>query len=530
MAASKSAANKYVAAEEAAKLIRDGDTLTICGCGAIMVPEKILSALQARFLETGHPRDLTIANPIVVGKEKGTGLENFAHKGMVKKLVGSTYSLWEEPKLSAMIVDGEVEAYVYPMGVMFQWLWAIGAGNPGVLTKVGLNTFVDPRLDAGRCNDISRNPLVERLTLNGEEYLFYRCFPIDVAIIRGTTADEDGNVAMEHEPLFLDMLPQALAAKSSGGKVIAQVKQMARRGSLHPKTVQVPGFLVDAVVVDKDQRQTSLEDSASLTGEVQSPLTEIPPLQLDAEKVIVRRAAMELCAGDVVNLGFGVPAAMPQLTLEEEIYDKIVLTTEHGAVGGVPEGRRVFGVHHNPAAIINSIGMFSIYAGGGLDITFLGFAQLDREGNVNVSKFGRTIPGCGGFIDITHDVKKIVFCATFTSGGLRTQVGGGRIAIVREGRNKKFVQRVEQVTFSARNGRAKAQSVYYVTERAVFVLGDKGVELVEIAPGINLERDIRPHVDFDLRVSPDLKEMDPRLFLEQPLGLAQQLGAAAGVP
>jgi propionate CoA-transferase len=519
--------SRIMTAEQAVALIQDGDTLTVCGCGSIMVPEKTLIALEQRFIDSGHPRDLVVANPIVVGKEQGTGLEHFAAPGMVKKLVGSTYSLWEKPRLSERIVDGEVEAYVYPMGVLFQWLWAIGAGQPGVLTKVGLNTFVDPRLDGGRCNDMSRDPLVEQVTLGGEEYLYYKCFPIDVAIIRGTTADEDGNISMEHEPLFLDMLPMALAARASGGKVIAQVKRVTRRGSLHPKSVQVPGFLVDAVVVDKAQRQSELEDSPSLTGEVRALLDEIPPLALDAEKVIARRGAQEMQPGDVVNLGFGVPAVMPQVALEEGIFDQVVLTTEHGAIGGVPESRKIFGVHHNPDALIRSLGMFAMYDGGGLDITYLGFAQLDRAGNVNVSKFGRTLPGCGGFIDITHNVKRIVFCATFTSGGLKTRVRDGRIEILQEGRHKKLVPQVEQVTFSAKNGHEKGQTVFYVTERAVFRLGPAGVELVEIAPGIDLERDILPHVGFELMVSPDLKEMDARLFQAAPLALAQAWSRSA---
>ncbi|GAB7389089.1 acyl CoA:acetate/3-ketoacid CoA transferase [Bacillaceae bacterium] len=510
--------SKVTSCADAVQRIPNGATVTIGGLISVLCPEKVLLELEKRYLTTGEPRDLTVITPVRVGwsPQESTGLEHVAHPGMLKRLISGSFNVKESPRLTKMIRENEIEAYGFSMGTIFHWIRAIAAGQPGLVTKVGLHTYVDPRYDGGRLNSRSRDDLVQLIDIQGEEHLFYPATPIHVAIIRGTTADESGNITLEKEPVTLGGLEMAMAAKASGGYVIAQVKRVVANGTLHPRDVAIPGMLVDAVVVDPQQKQSLLpSEDPSWTGEVKVPLRQVfRPLPLDAKKVILRRAAKELRPGDVVNLGVGIPVGLPQLAIEEGFFDDITFSLEHGAIGGVPMGEEVFGAHINPTSIISSPQVFDFYHCGGLSATLLGFAQIDRFGNVNVSLFNGVFRGSGGFIDITHKTKKILFCGTFTSGGLKVEIKDGRLHIANEGRHKKFIPDVEQITFNAKMGLQKKQEVLYITERAVFRLEKQGLCLVEVAPGVDVEKDILSHIAFEVTLSPDLKEMDADLFRE----------------
>lgn len=507
---------KVMTAEQAVELIQDNQTVVVCGCENLLLPEKTLKALEDRFLATGHPRGLTEVHPIIYGMGVGLGLEHFAHPGMTRRVIGSGYSYLKTSRMSQMVLGGEVEAYMAPMGTVFGLLRDIASGRDFYLTSVGLNTFVDPRLEGGRVNSNTTSDLCSLLVIGGKEYLSYPTFPIDVAIIRATTADTDGNLTLEDEPVTLGIATLAMAAKNSGGKVIAQVRRLAQARSLKPRQVVVPGLLVDAIVVDPDQSISGgRELSPALTGEIRLPLQAIDPLPLDTRKVIVRRAAEELGEARIINLGVGIPVEIPRIALEAGIIDRLTFFPEHGSVGGVPASREIFGANINPDAIIDSTQVFDYFQGGGLSATFLGFGQIDELGNVNVSKFNGIVPGCGGFIDITHRTPKVVFCGTLTAGGLEAQVKDGQVVITKEGKFHKLVPRVEQVTFSAKNAIARGQDVTYVTERAVFKLTPRGPVLTEIAPGIRLEEDVLANIDFPVQVSPELKTMDQTLLRDK---------------
>ncbi|HHY47724.1 MAG TPA: acyl CoA:acetate/3-ketoacid CoA transferase [Firmicutes bacterium] len=400
---------------------------------------------------------------------------------------------------------------------MHKWIRQIAAGEDGLYTSVGLGTYVDPRIEGGKLNRVSTDDLVEVEKLGGRELLHYKGFKVDTAIIAGTTADCAGNISLEEEPVTLSILAMAMAAKACGGKVIAEVKRLTANGSIHPRQVAVPGALVDAVVINPDRQQSKLGFNPYWTGEVMLPWEEFVrngtlPLPLDERKVILRRAAQEINPGYVINLGVGMPVDLRWIAMEENWFDKVTFTTEHGCFGGVPSGVEVFGTHINPGCIMDSPSIFDMYHGGGLDISLLGFAEVDLMGNVNVSKFGGVLRGSGGLIDIVHNTPKIVFCGTMTSGGLRTSIENGRLTVVSEGRHQKFVQQVEQITFSARNALAKSQKVLYVTERAVFELTEEGPVLTEVAPGIDIAKHVIPHVAFPLKIREPLKTMEERLF------------------
>lgn len=504
---------KVVNAEEAVGLIQDGDTVAVCGCENILLPEKVLGALEAKFLATGHPRHLTEIHPILHGMDRGVGLEHFAHDEMTARVIGSGYSFLKTSKMTQMLLDNRLEGYVVPMGTVFALFQAAASGRPFHLTDVGINTFVDPRLCGGKVNQKTGANIVSLERVQEKEYLLYPTIPVNVAIIRGTTADMNGNVTLEDEPVSLGVRMLAMAARNCGGKVIAQVRRLAQRGSLKPAQVVVPGILVDAVVVDPEQSVsggTAL--NPALTGEIRLPLEVIPPLPLDARKVILRRAAEEVRPGTVVNLGVGIPVDIPRIALEAGVVDGMTFFPEQGSIGGVPGGRAIFGTNINPEGLLDSTDVFNYFLGGGLDTTFLGFGQIDSSGNVNVSKFGNIMPGCGGFIDITHRTKKIVFCGTFTSGGLAIEVQGGGLNIIGEGKNRKLVREVEQITFNAQNAHARNQEVTYVTERAVFRLESSGLVLTEIAPGVQLEKDVLKNMDFRVAVSRELKQMKDGFF------------------
>ena len=524
---------KICSVEDALSRIKDGATVLVGGTGPVLEADFVLDALEKRFLSQGHPRGLTVVSPMLPGDKSGKGgLNCFAHEGMIKKIIGATFSVFRHPRLIELVRAGACEGYTIAMGTMVQMLSAIAARKPGVFTKVGIGTFLDPRVEGGCMNEKSTAPPVRLQRLDGEEYLYYKTFPIDVAIIRATTADENGYLSFEEEPNTLGMLELAGAAKASGGIVIAQVKRVARANSLDPKLVRVPGPLVDAVVVHPQQTQLSSQMADPmegwnpfLTGALKAPLQNLPRLEGAIERAMMRRAALELRLGDVINTGAGVATQLPRIALEEGILEKVVFTNEHGIFGGLMA--TALGGSFVPAlnadAIMDSAFQFGFYEGGGLNVTFLGIGQIDAEGNVNVSKFAREWNGPGGFNSITENTPRLVFCGSLTSGGLKVEVADGCMRIVQEGRFRKFVPKVEQITLNAKRAYAKGQSVLYITERAVFELGADGPELIEVAPGIDPDRDVRPLVGFPLKVSETLRTMDARILSDAALGLFNQL-------
>lgn len=514
---------ELISPEQAAELIKDGSGVITSGFVGNGFPEALAIAVENRFLETGSPRSLSIFFVAGQGDGKDRGLNHFGHEGLTSFIMGSHFGL--VPKIVELIIQEKVEAYAFPQGVMSHLIRAASGGKPRIVTHVGLGTFVDPRKDCGALNSISKQRFVELIEVDGKEFLSYKSEPLrkaKVALIRGTTADEVGNVTMEKEAGFLEVLSIATLVRNNGGTVIAQVERIAKKGTLHPQMVKVPGHLVDFIVKTPSEEyhwQTFGEKyNPGYTGELKVPPSEFPKLPLDERKVIGRRAAFELKKGAVINVGIGgMPEAVSAVAAEEGIFDFFVFTVEAGPVGGVPAGGLSFGASLNPWAIIDQPYMFDFYDGGGLDLAFLGMAQVDEEGNVNVSKFGKRIPGPGGFINISQNAKKVVFCGTLTAG-VKIAVKDGRIKILEEGKIKKFVKEVEHLTFSGKYAKKFAQEVIYVTERAVFRLTEKGVELIEYAPGVDIDKDIIPQMEFEPIIK-DPREMDQKIFSEGTMGL-----------
>ena len=515
---------KVVSAEEAVRVIRDGDTIATGGFVGIGFAEEIAIELETYFLKTGKPRDLTLLYAAGQGDGAERGLNHFGHPGLVRRVIGGHWGL--VPKLQKLAIENQIVAYNLPQGVISHMYRDIAAQKPRTITTVGIGTFVDPRNGGGRINDMTTEDIVELIEFDGHEYLAYKTLPINVAILRGTTADTDGNITMEKEALTLESLAIATAAKNSNGFVIVQVERIAEHGTLNARNVKIPGIMVDCVVVSQPEHhwQTFAEVyNPSFSSEIKVPVQSVEPMEMSPRKIIARRAAFELKANSVVNLGIGMPEGVASIANEEKILDYITLTAEPGVIGGIPAGGLNFGAATNTEAVIDQPNQFDFYDGGGLDIAFLGLAQADKAGNLNVSKFGPKLAGAGGFINISQNAKKVVFLGTLTAAGLRVSIDDDAFKVVQEGKVKKFIDQVEHVTFSGAYAVEKKQPVIYITERCVFALSAEGIELIEIAPGVDLEKDILAQMDFSPIIKDSPALMDKRVFGPEPMGLKDDL-------
>ena len=514
---------KVVSATQAIAILRDGDTLCCSGFGSNGVPDELILALEKRFQETGSPRDLTLLFGGGPGDGAKGGANRLAHEGLLRRTIGGHYGML--PQIGRLALDGKIQAYNLPLGVVSHLYRDIACGLPGTVSKVGLGTFVDPRQEGGKINRQTTEDIVSVIELGGQELLYYKTLPISVAFIRGTSADAEGNITMERETLTQDVLAIATATKNSGGFVVAQVERIVERGSLHPRQVKVPGILVDCVVVARPENHLQNLGGSynpAFAAEVRVPLDAMAPMLLDERKVIARRAAFELLPNAVVNLGIGMPEGVAAVANEEKILKYMTLTAEPGVIGGVPASGINFGAATNPEAVIDMNQQFDFYDGGGLDLACLGLAECDPSGSINVSRFGPKLAGAGGFINITQNSRSVVFVGTFTAGGLQVSMADGLLKIVQEGRARKFVNRIEQVTFSGPYAAGSGKNVLYVTERCVFKLTLQGLELIEVAPGVDIERDILAQMDFRPIIN-NPQTMDARIFLPEPMRLADTL-------
>ena len=498
---------QFLSADEAARLIRDGDTVSLIGGGGgLLEADALFAAVERRFLAGDGPHDLSLVHSLGIGDRKSRGVSRFAHEGLVRKVTGGHW-VWS-PRMQEMARANQIEAYVLPGGVVMQLYREIGAGRPGLISRVGLGTFVDPRVEGGRMNAAAKATPVDVMTIGGEEFLFYKSFPVHVALLRGTYADEEGNISLSEECANLDIQACALAARNSGGKVIVEVRERVRAGTLPAHSVAIPGPWVDAIVVNPDQTMTyDIAFDPAMAGLARLPPYELATPKLDERQAIARRAARELKDGMVVNFGFGIPDAVAALVAPDVRAGRYLQTIEHGVYGGELLTGHIFGFSRGASAMIDAPTQFDFYSGGGLDIAFLGFGQFDAQGNVNASKLGGVPVGPGGFIDIAQNARKVVFCGTFDAKGSDIGVGDGRVEIRRHGAIRKLVGQVDQITFSGSEARRRGQEVLYVTERATFRLTPDGVALVEIAPGVDLKQDILARMGFTPLVENPLGDM-----------------------
>lgn len=534
---------KFITAKEAAKLIPDGATIAVAGLGLSGWAEELGCAIRDNFKETGHPCNLHLKQGSAMGDHgygnlflgwdkqrrskdepqpegvRGTSRLGEAGEGLVTRWTGA--HVMSADALNALAAQGKITGNCLPQGVAVNLWREIAAGRPGLITKVGLGTFVDPRIEGGRMNKETTENIAELIEFGGEEYLFYKSFPVDVALLRGTVADEKGNISFMHEGIINEGLSVAQATHNSGGIVIVQVEYVAKADSLNPKDVKIPGILVDYVVQATDPMACWQAEGVywepSFSGQIRKPVQDIPPLPLDERKVIARRCAMEVISGGVLNLGVGISACVGNILAEENCLDRVTMVSESGMIGGVPCPLPNFGSSYNPECTVDHNSIFDTIDGGGLDMTCLGLGECDEMGNVNVSKFGSRLIGPGGFIDITNATQKVVFCGTFL-GKAKYAVSAGKLHILQEGSVKKFLKSVQQITFSGKYVKPE-QEILYVTERCVFKLMDGKMTLIEIAPGMDLEKDVLAHMDFVPAISPDLKEMDEKLFCDTWGGL-----------
>ena len=515
--------SKIVTADEAIALIHDDDTLSSTGFVQIGFAEALLAALERRFLATGSPRNLTLFAGASQGDGKDRGLNHLGHEGLLKRVVAGHWAMM--PKVGKLALDNKIQAYNLPQGIICQLFRGLASGKPGTFSKVGLHTFVDPRYGGGRVNDVTTKDIVDLVDVNGEEWLFYHVGRVNVAFIRGSTADTFGNITMEREALTLNNLAMAMAAKNSNGIVIAQVERIAERGSLSPRDVKVPGILVDCIVVAEphEHRQTvATQYNPAYAGEFRAPRASLVSSALDERKIIARRAAFELPPNGIINLGIGMPAGVAAVANEERISHLLTLTVESGVIGGIPSAGADFGAGVNMDAVIDETQQFDFYDGGGLDMTCLGMAECDEAGNVNVSRFGGKLTGAGGFINISQNARLVVFAGAFTGNGLKVAVEDGKLRILQEGEQRKFLKKVGQITFNGQYAYDRGKPVYYVTERCVFRRVRGGLALIEVAPGIDVARDILAHMDFEPIIG-EYAIMDPRIFNAGPMNLESEL-------
>jgi acyl CoA:acetate/3-ketoacid CoA transferase len=520
---------RVLTAEQAAAVVRSGETVLVGGVVSMVAPEAVMKALGERFEREGAPSGLTIICPNRTGWAEGDiphGVEHFAHKGMVTHVITSTFNAGVSPRFMKLVMDGSVEASVVPMGLLFRWLRECTAQSPGLLTEVGLGTFFDPAVSDAtpdREGTLVARPrgMAQRVHVGGRDCLFLPSMKIDVALVRGSSADSEGNVTLDDEPVNGGALQMAMAARTSGGKVIAVVKNLVELGQLHPRNVQVPGICVDYVVVDPGAIQSAQPGfEPAFTGKARNPLLRIPPLALEPDKVILRRAAMELRPRDVVNLGYGMGTRLPAVAFEEGFQNELRFSVEHGAIGGIPNSGAAFGAHYNPSAIIDATELFDFYHGGGLDAAILGFAEVDRLGNVNVGgAYTGSLRGPGGFVDIAWRTRTVLICGTLTSGGLKAKFTEGHVAIEHEGRHRKFRKKVDHIDLCGPAAVKRGQRVLVITERCVFEVREAGLTLIEVAPGIDVDTQIAPLLDFPLLRAPEVRTTPGRLFGEGPAGL-----------
>ncbi|MDO4467135.1 MAG: CoA-transferase [Bacillota bacterium] len=515
---------QILSAAQAVSYIQDNDAVAVCGAGGgIVDPYALINALHDRYVETGSPKNLTLWHSTGLGDRGERGMSPLALDGLVKRAIGGHWG--QSPRLAEMAEQNKIEAYNLPQGIMSQLARTAAAGQPGILSKVGLGTFIDPRKDGGKLNEKTTEDIVKVMEIDGEEYLFYKTTPLDVCLIRATSADTEGYASMEDEITYLDVLQLAQAVHNNGGMVLLQVKRVVKAGTLHPKTVKIPGFLVDAIVVEPNQEQLYNGSDRFFSGDYVADDGDVAPLPLNQRKVVARRALMEVKPGYVGNVGVGIADGIGMVAREEGVGDAFTLTVETGPVGGATAQGIFFGATVNARTVMDMPAQFDFYDGGGLDVAYLSFAELDSHGNVNVHKFNGKIMGTGGFVNIVAGSKKVVLCGTLRAGGLKTTVGNGKITIDQEGRFEKMMNEVSDITFSAQQAAKNGQEVIYITERAVFRLIDGKVVLTEIAPGVDLEKDIFAQMGFKPEVSSELKVMDERIFKEETMGIKEEFFA-----